>query len=197
MSKISEMTPATQLDGTELAPIVQDGANKSVPVGTLGYCVVDELPATIPIGAIILYNGTMYRGLLDGESELAAGTPWPVKGYKEYVAKLTNGYDQPPDQEIIKTDIGVGMWALGFMEGKYILIFDDPLDYKTTVFNEYIYFNLEENVQATCELQIINDGFTGNIEVRVIELIDFNSKNEYFDNFNILDIRIYPPPPTP
>jgi hypothetical protein len=51
--------------------------------GAGAYAVVTELPETIPPGVQLLYNGTMWRGVLEGESSLAAGTPWPVKGYKE------------------------------------------------------------------------------------------------------------------
>jgi hypothetical protein len=52
--------------------------------GAGAYAVVTELPAIIATGLQLLYNGTMWRGLLEGESSLAAGTPWPVKGYKEF-----------------------------------------------------------------------------------------------------------------
>ncbi len=55
----------------------------------LGYAVVAELPDTIPEGTQLLYNGTMWRGLLEGESSLDAGTPWPVRGYKLIVQEVT------------------------------------------------------------------------------------------------------------
>jgi hypothetical protein len=52
------------------------------------YPVVDELPASLAPGVVVLYDGELYRGLNAGESSLAAGTPWPLKGYKEYAARL-------------------------------------------------------------------------------------------------------------
>jgi hypothetical protein len=54
------------------------------PLLTYGYTVVDELPTTIAEGKIVKYNGTFWAGLQEGESSLPAGTPWPVKGYKEW-----------------------------------------------------------------------------------------------------------------
>ena len=47
------------------------------------YEIVTTMPTTIPLGKLVLYNGTLWRGLKTGESTLAEGTPFPVKGYKE------------------------------------------------------------------------------------------------------------------
>jgi hypothetical protein len=60
------------------------------PLISYNYEVVTELPTTIAEGKIVLFNGTLWRGLLEGESSLEAGTPWPVKGYKELVQRITN-----------------------------------------------------------------------------------------------------------
>jgi hypothetical protein len=66
---------------------VDEGLPKWIPkkAGDIPmFPVVAELPASIDEGQLVLYNGTMWRGLVAGESSLAAGTPWPVKGYKEF-----------------------------------------------------------------------------------------------------------------
>jgi len=83
----------------------------------LGYAVVTELPATIPIGVQLLYNGTMWRGLLEGESSLAAGTPWPVKGYKEYDANIRRE-ELVTVSEIVKintADISISLEDAGYV----------------------------------------------------------------------------------
>ena len=54
------------------------------------YEVVTSMPTTIPLGKLVLYNGTLWRGLKSGESTLAEGTPWPVSGFKECVGYLTS-----------------------------------------------------------------------------------------------------------
>jgi hypothetical protein len=57
--------------------------SESIPVIEPTYEVVSQLPASIPAGKIVLFNKTLWRGLLPGESSLPAETPWPVKGFKE------------------------------------------------------------------------------------------------------------------
>lgn len=47
------------------------------------------MPALIEPDKQVLYRGTMWRGLLDGESSLSEGTPWPVCGYKELIIDFT------------------------------------------------------------------------------------------------------------
>jgi len=67
-------------------------------------------PSYIAPEMLVLFNGTLWRGLLEGESSLPAGTPWPVKGYKEltqyvtqtpagfaYVREFVNDFGQPLD----------------------------------------------------------------------------------------------------
>jgi hypothetical protein len=58
--------------------------SQPVPV----YPVVGDLPSSLAPGVVVSYDGELYRGLAAGESSLAAGTPWPLNGYKEYVARL-------------------------------------------------------------------------------------------------------------
>ncbi len=83
--------PFNQLKAAEVNEI-KESVN-ALYDGVAGYLVVTELPATIPQGVQLLYNGTMYRGLLEGESSLAAGTPWPVKGYKEFALYVEANFD--------------------------------------------------------------------------------------------------------
>jgi hypothetical protein len=66
------------------------------------------LPATIEPNKILLYDGELWRGLRADESDLAEGTPWPVKGYKEYVANLYQSAGLIPATYIVyKNTIGV------------------------------------------------------------------------------------------
>lgn len=58
----------------------------------------DTLPLTIAPEKIVLLttvpHGTAYRGVTSGESTvLPAGTPWPVKQYKEFTGSIVFGYD--------------------------------------------------------------------------------------------------------
>jgi len=52
--------------------------------------VAETLPDMIMPGMLVIFNNTLWRGLLAGESSLPAGTPWPIKGYKELVASVNS-----------------------------------------------------------------------------------------------------------
>jgi hypothetical protein len=83
---LSTLPTKTSPNGTEKLTALDGSALVGVPNQL--YQVVDgiaDLPASIPVGVQILTrdSGTMWRGLVAGESSLPAGTPWPVKGYKE------------------------------------------------------------------------------------------------------------------
>ena len=72
--------------------------------------VVSQLPETIPEGVLVIYDNELWRGLSPGESSLPPGTPWPAKGYKSYIARIT---DQPGGTgdhvlEVYKSNIGNG-----------------------------------------------------------------------------------------
>ncbi len=122
--------------------------------GVAGYLVVTELPATIPQGVQLLYNGTMYRGLLEGESSLAAGTPWPVKGYKEWSGFAQNRDDSGViNLAVFKNDIGGGVWSRT-REGVYLLTFagSGMTNENTSVNN--VYFSTITKVGADENIQI-------------------------------------------
>ena len=67
---------------------VWDGSEYITAPSEPKYTSESLLPSTIDNGELILYNGELWRGLLEGESSLSAGTPWPVKGYKQWVAEV-------------------------------------------------------------------------------------------------------------
>jgi len=103
------------------------------------YDVVTELPATITDGRVKLYNGTMWRGLLEGESSLAAGTPWPVKGYKEFSLVCEVNADTDTVTKIIffKDEIGIN-YQFGTPPTNIILIdfiFDERYAFQFTTWN--------------------------------------------------------------
>jgi hypothetical protein len=62
-----------------------------IPAPEPAYESVASLPSSIPEGKILLFNGMLWRGLEAGESSLAAGTPWPVKGFKELALIFSQG----------------------------------------------------------------------------------------------------------
>ena len=73
----------------------------------------------------------MWRGLLEGESSLPAGTPWPVKGYKELICTIAqSGKDAPGIDTILFSDVdapvftrsGVGAYSLDGYSGHEVLI---------------------------------------------------------------------------
>jgi hypothetical protein len=90
---LASLSTKTNTNGTEKLTALDGSALVGVP--NQSYQVVDgiaDLPASIPVGVQILTrdSGTMWRGLVAGESSLPAGTPWPVKGYKEVRFALVN-----------------------------------------------------------------------------------------------------------
>ena len=53
-------------------------------------------------------NGTLWTYAKEGQfGALAVGTPWPVKGYKEYVAMITQSATDNPTATVEKNDLGV------------------------------------------------------------------------------------------
>jgi hypothetical protein len=74
------------------------------------YTVVQSLPESIPVGQQVLYNGTMYRGLLLGESSLPVGTPWPIEGFKEYIAELSQTGEEDPVAVVLRNSVGLVLW---------------------------------------------------------------------------------------
>lgn len=75
----------------------------------VSYLTVSSLPETIAEGVVLLYNNTLWRGLLSGESSLPAGTPWPVKGYKEFIAYAKTNLNDPLNRLflVMLDDIGL------------------------------------------------------------------------------------------
>lgn len=88
--------------------------------------VVEELPTTIENGELVIYDNELWRGLAGGESSLPAGTPWPAKGYKSYIAVIT---DQPNGTEdhvlkVHKSNIGPGTFTKQ-SNTHYRIVFED------------------------------------------------------------------------
>jgi hypothetical protein len=177
-----------------------------VKVSGDSYTVVNgiaDLPASIPVGVQILTrdSGTMWRGLVAGESSLPAGTPWPVKGYKLVSLKLT--FTASPagvDFEYINND---GFEVAVSLEGTGTY-FIEPTTQENQ-FTDRTSFHISPTF-------VYNQQLTGGgIQVEDIsnEVIVFTSRNnsgvltnlESDANIGIqtyfAEIRIYPPAPTP
>jgi hypothetical protein len=69
--------------------------------------ILTTLPELVPPGAEFYYQGTKWRGLGAGETAAPEGTPWPVKGYKEYVALLNFPVSgEAPVASVVYNDTG-------------------------------------------------------------------------------------------
>ncbi len=174
--------PFNQLKAAEVNEI-KESVN-ALYDGVAGYLVVTELPATIPQGVQLLYNGTMYRRLLEGESSLAAGTPWPVKGYKEYEALVTQSLSNEPVAIVVKNTSGLlPFWQ--FVSSGVIGCFGDEDGINPIVPSEeslYSIYTQSKNT-ATNHFTVESDG----AEIRL------RSSGSAF-NFYI-QIKYYPPAP--
>jgi hypothetical protein len=108
---VVDSLPASGTVGTQFVyqnnVYVFDSGGLPVRVGLPAYRVVTELPETLAVGDVVLFNGTTWRGLLAGESSLPTGTPWPVKGYKEWSGVVTVDGATVVTNNIIKSDFDV------------------------------------------------------------------------------------------
>ena len=93
----------------------------------LGFSVVTTLPATIPPGQIVLFNTTLYRGLIEQESSLPAGTPWPIKGYKEIILEFSDYSQATPTLNVIKNDTEAAFSVTKAQTGRYSINNSIPL----------------------------------------------------------------------
>ena len=83
------------------------------------YEVVTTMPTTIPLGKLVLYNGTLWRGLKTGESTLAEGTPIPTRGYWEQAYKITQDAENDMILTPIKDELSIGELTLNRVEAGY------------------------------------------------------------------------------
>jgi hypothetical protein len=110
----------TLITTKKLSSYTTEEMKEMIPALGKAYFDVNALPATIPAGEMVLFNGTLYRPLAEGESSLAAGTPWPVKGYKEYFAAITKELNNSLNVEVLINDVGDISWghvSTGIYEG--------------------------------------------------------------------------------
>jgi hypothetical protein len=93
------------------------------PQGPAGpsFIIVDELPSIIPSDQVLLYEGTLYRGLTAQESSANQGKPWPVVGYKTYRASLQWFSDEGQLRPIYVHENTLGgtvLWNVGGILGE-------------------------------------------------------------------------------
>jgi hypothetical protein len=119
------LTPATinRLSRRELIRLMYDFLEK---FSNATPQVVDVLPDLIPNGELVIYDNELWRGLAEGESSLPACTPWPAKGYKSFIAVIT---DQPNGTEdhqlkVHKSNIGSGTFTKQ-SNTHYRIVFED------------------------------------------------------------------------
>jgi hypothetical protein len=182
---LASLSTKTNTNGTEKLTALDGSALVGVP--NQSYQVVDtlaELPASIPVGVQILTrdSGTMWRGLVTGESSLPAGTPWPVKGYKEF----SGVFRTSPDIEFRIFNVFVNDIEWVFVHNE-----TDNLYERTSGPNEtnYTVVGYSDIIATAGELSI-------NATDTLFGLID-NSEGDYIATVLRMTYRIYPPAPTP
>jgi hypothetical protein len=153
--------------------------------------ILTALPNVVPPGAEFYFNGTKWRGLGAGESSLPEGTPWPVKGYKEYVVSLEATAGNNPVATILENSAGVTANWVRDSAGNWLLKKDGKFD-NSDLLNRKILF-VNSSVEDEDDIFKIVDGDT------VISVGRFDSSGSPIDNIGagefILSIRIYPPQP--
>ena len=155
---------------------------------TTQYEMVDSLPESIPYGHQVLYNGTMWRGLVEGESSLPAGTPWPVKGYKEII------YNSLSNSNPIKNDFPQAIKSI--VDNEIRINLGEP--YAPTVDHTYGVLS-SDRIQGP-GTAATSRGINPTSNGIIVELNDFSGTQitSLLENFNGgFQFRIYPPPPTP
>ncbi len=181
--------PFNELKATEVNEI-KNSVN-ALYDGEGGYAVVEELPDTIPVGTQLLYNGTMWRGLLEGESSLTAGTPIPTRGYWDVVFRLSFNLDTEEiiSQSLIRDEYSMN--SVTVMEGP-------PFDITIESPNDWIDLIFEINVTSISsdEINCFISGFLYLLldSKKLVVTADYGGSE--FDGITTLTagIKIYPPP---
>ena len=83
MKKVFKLLLAIILTFTAVTATSQVLVYPSYPPDEVG-----SLPESLLAGQMVIYEHELWRGLTASESALPAGTPWPVKGYKEITVKV-------------------------------------------------------------------------------------------------------------
>jgi hypothetical protein len=150
--------------------------------------ILTTLPETVPAGAEFYYQGTKWRGLGAGETGLPEGTPWPVKGYKEWVGLVAN----PPNPVVpIRFDIDINVTIEETSTGLFTLT-APGVDA-----NSVVYFNdsITPAVSVARTVLEINPTNNSQIKIRTQVLSGGNWTNTNGLLGQVLSIRIYPPQP--
>jgi hypothetical protein len=182
---LASLSTKTNTNGTEKLTALDSSALVGVP--NQSYQVVDgiaDLPASIPVGVQILTrdSGTMWRGLVAGESSLTAGTPIPVKGYWGITAQVMT--DEPENALILASDFATHSFAnpstnevrintgLAGANGIVLATFLDTPD-------------------------AIGNSFIGGVDNGIATFYVSDSNEAAVPAFIFVKIEIYPPKPTP
>ncbi|MBS4057363.1 MAG: hypothetical protein KGZ82_08610 [Bacteroidales bacterium] len=164
------------------------------------YETVTSLPATLENGRLVLYNGTLYRGLVASESIFAAGTPWPVKGYKEYTATLAS---EEPLVKVLQDDINETItWSTSSINSKSSNVFPPGTLIRLGLNYNTIEISLTTNAaQSNMAHHII--ATATDVNFYIVALVTGStpiSDQIWFsdgDNFgrSVFSVKIYPPKP--
>jgi len=146
---------------------------------------LNTLPSYIAPEMVVLFNGTLWRGLLEGESSLPAGTPWPVKGYKELIITL----DSQMDYNILSNDFqGLSFELILYGIKTQITISDLPPDVICPVLLAYD--------QIRDEFLKIWLKYDSGETVHIVNSDDWGDAFTYdFEPKPVIQIKQYPPAP--
>jgi hypothetical protein len=182
---LSTLPTKTSPNGTEKLTALDGSALVGVP--NQSYQVVDgiaDLPASIPVGVQILTrdSGTMWRGLVAGESSLPAGTPIPVRGYWSITAQVTT--DEPENAFVIASDFASN-------------VFTNPstnqarINTGLTGANGIVLATFSDTPDA------IGNSFIGGVNNGIADFYVSDSSETVVPVSVFVKIEFYPPAPTP
>lgn len=152
--------------------------------------IVDELPAYIEPGKLIIFENQLWSGLAEGQSSLPAGTPWPAKGYKSFVAVINDVAGSESHQvTIFESDIGIPTF-LKFNSAQYRLQFTDI---PSTV-NQYVpYLSYPQPFEGLPEFLTASIWFNPSNNIGYVSLWKPYEGDDETLIIN-LDLKFYPPP---
>lgn len=165
------------------------------------YEVVTAMPTTIPLGKLVLYNGTLWRGLKSGESTLAEGTPFPVKGYKEIVIELMQISTSAPTLRVIKNDTDCTFTSSYSGVGRYSInnsislgSVSDIVLSLSPMYNDSAVHWAQAN-QSVASISVVYSDYSPSYFL--ISSRDYNGDNanwsSLYETKTILRVKIYPP----
>jgi hypothetical protein len=155
--------------------------------------ILTTLPEVVPAGAEFYYQGTKWRGLGADETGLPEGTPWPVKGYKEWLGVFAfDGTNEPVAVNVFLNEVGKTL-SMQYVAGfSFSLFFDgEPFSEAMSIITHTP--SIDANGGQCGIAQLNAEDSTG---IRTIKYADgINGESSIETSGILFSIRIYPPQP--